>query len=139
VVDHTDQLWTSIDVARYANVGADTVRWWCRTKKIVPAFTTSTGQRFFRPSDVEKLVEIRRQKAHPNARWFPKASDFKKSKNALPVILKDTMPFVQRAMEKEHDAELRLGLVLALRDMKEATKVIDSLAARLAEIEATKD
>lgn len=49
-------LLTSWQAAKLLNVGPATIRQWVRRGKIWPA-ETEAGQHFFRPQDLEKLLE----------------------------------------------------------------------------------
>jgi excisionase family DNA binding protein len=61
---HPDELLMAQDVARMADVSADTVRAWA-DKGVLPVAKTPSGVRFFRRRDVDAFLAKRRAEATP--------------------------------------------------------------------------
>lgn len=61
VVTHpvTNELLTTADLARIADVVPDTVRVWERAGKITPAFRTPSGISLYRREDAERIAHER--------------------------------------------------------------------------------
>jgi excisionase family DNA binding protein len=63
VVADADDLLTTGDVARLANLSTDTIRYYERHNRL-PAVKTVSGQRLFRRAVVARFLQAREDKAH---------------------------------------------------------------------------